>query len=70
MTFVSCAYCLTESIYCINGIESVLSYSELCQLQSNLNKGIRARSALLNHAFSKVIKQIAMEVHVISDLLG
>lgn len=43
---------------------------ELCQLQSQLNEGVRACSALLNQAFSKLGEQMAMEVHIISYLFG
>lgn len=45
-------------------------YPELCQLQGQLNKGIRAGPALLYQSFPKLGKQIAMEVYVISYLLG
>ena len=45
-------------------------YPELCQLQGQLNEGIRTASALLDQSFPKLSEQIAMEVHVISYLLG
>lgn len=46
------------------------AYPELGQLQGELNKGIGAGPALLDQTFAKLSEQTAMEVHVISDLLG
>lgn len=45
-------------------------YPELCQLQSQLNKGIRACPAFLDQSFPKLSKQGAMKIYVISNLLG
>lgn len=45
-------------------------YPELCQLQSHLDEGIRACPALLDQSLPKLVKQTAIEVHIICDLLG
>lgn len=45
-------------------------HPELGQLQSHLDEGIRARPALLDQSLPKLVKQTAIEVHVVCDLLG
>lgn len=50
--------------------EILQAYPKLGQLQGKLNKGVRACPALLDQAFPKLSKQMAMKVHVIGYLLG
>lgn len=43
---------------------------ELCQLQGQLNEGVRAGPAFLDQPFPKLSKQAAVEVHVVGYTLG
>lgn len=45
-------------------------HPELCQLQSHLDKGIRAGPALLDQSLPEVVEQTAVEIHVVRDALG
>lgn len=45
-------------------------HPELGQLQGHLNEGIGACPARLDQSLPKLVKQTAVEVHVICDLLG
>lgn len=45
-------------------------HPELCQLQGHLDKGIGTGPALLNQSLPKLVKQTAIEIHIVRDPLG
>lgn len=46
------------------------SYLVVCELQRQLNEGIRTRPALLDQAFAKGVKWEGMQVHIICQKTG